>query len=379
MTHDDEQRLTQALKTQITRWVNLESPSHDSTALGRMAAIIESDALDVGLQVERLDLGPDTGPALHIHNRARHDDRSGILVLGHYDTVHPIGTLEKNPCRQEGNRLYGPGIYDMKAGVCLALHALGLLAEPQATTLPIDLLLLPDEETGSHYSRPTIEDFARRAVFALVAEPARAEGGRCVTARKGTGHIYVTAQGQASHAGIAHDKGQNAIEEMAHQILALQKMTNYEVGTTVSVGTIKGGTTSNVVPDRCHIVADFRVVDENSAQALKQEVQALQAHNPNVVLDVRFELNRPAMPRTEETAALLKKCQQFALQAGFALEEAPRTGGASDANFTAALRVPTLDGLGADGNGAHTLNEHILVSTLAQRARFWHYTLAGLS
>lgn len=370
--------LNEALRLQIIRWVELESPSHDAQTLNSMAELIVDEIKDSALQVEQIELSPETGPLLHIHNRAADDSRTGILVLGHYDTVHPVGTLEQNPCRQEGDQLFGPGIYDMKSGVVLALSALKELAQPDSTQLPIDLVLVPDEETGSHFSRDYIEAFAKKAKYTLVCEPARVEEGRCVTARKGTGNIVVTAHGRPAHAGIQHDKGRNAIEEISHQVLALEKLTDYERGITVSVGVIKGGTTSNVVPAWCQITADFRVPNEEMAQRLEQQTKQLRNVNPDIKLEVDFTLNRPAMPRTESTVALLKQCQSYALQAGFELKEAPMTGGASDANFTAALGIPTLDGLGADGNGAHTLNEYILVSTLAQRRQFWLHTLAQL-
>lgn len=373
--------LQDVLRQQIIRWVELESPSHDAQSLQRMATLIidELQNKQSQLTIEQIDLGKETGPLLHIHNRAASDTRHGILVLGHYDTVHPIGTLEKNPCRQEGDKLYGPGIYDMKAGVVLALSALNELAEPSSTQLPIDLVLVPDEETGSHYSRPYIESFAKKSVYTLVCEPARAEEGRCVTARKGTGHITITAHGRPAHAGMQHERGRNAIEEIAHHVLALEKLTDYESGITVSVGVIQGGTTSNVVPSWCEIKADFRVPDAEMAKRLEQQVNALKNVNPDIPIDIDFSLNRPAMPRTDATVALLKRCQHYAEQAGFELKEAPMTGGASDANFTAALGIATLDGLGADGNGAHTFNEHILVSTLAERRQFWLHTLAQLS
>ncbi len=368
--------ITDALVQQIERWTRLESPSHDQAALQAMAALISQDARELGLAVQAVDMGDAGAPLLHIHNRSDGDEREGILVLGHYDTVHPLGTLEKNPVRREDDRLYGPGIYDMKAGVCLALSALGAVAGQ--TRLPVDMVLLPDEETGSHLSRPHTEAFARRSRYALVCEPARVEEGRCVTARKGTGFIQLAARGRPAHAGIQHQKGRNAIEEVAHQVLALQALTDYERGVTVSVGTISGGTTPNVVPEHCSIRADFRVPDAQAAEALREQVQALRAVNPDVKLEVTFSLNRPAMSRTEATAGLLSRCQEFARQVGLALEEAPMTGGASDANFTAALGVPTLDGLGADGDGAHTLREHILVSTLALRRSFWMETLTRL-
>lgn len=379
MQHTSLSELNETLRQQIIRWVELESPSHDASALQAMAVLILDEIKNSALQVEQIPLSPETGPLLHIHNRAPQDQRPGILILGHYDTVHPIGTLEQNPCRQEGDKLYGPGIYDMKSGIVLALSALQELATPTDTALPIDLLLVPDEETGSHYSREAIEAFAKKAKYTLVCEPARVEEGRCVTARKGTGTITITAHGRPAHAGVQHERGRSAIEEIAHQVLALEKMTDYEQGITVSVGVIKGGTTSNVVPSWCEIVADFRIPNEQKAQQLAQQVAALKAVNPDVKLEVDFALNRPAMPRTEATATLLAQCQQYAKQAGFELKEAPMTGGASDANFTAALGVPTLDGIGADGNGAHTLNEYILTSTLAQRRQFWLHTLAQLS
>lgn len=367
-----------SLRAMIERWVALESPSHDNVALRAMADLIVADASRLGLQVQRVDLKEGAPPLLHIHNRAQGDTRPGILVLAHYDTVHPVGVLQQNPLRLEGDRLYGPGIYDMKAGICMALTGLAQAQDGTGTRLPVDLLISPDEETGSHLSRTAIEDFAGRSKYALVCEPARAEHGRCVTARKGTGFITLKTRGRPAHAGVQHQKGRNAIEEMAHHILALQAMTDYDRGITVNVGTITGGTTPNVVPEYCQVRVDFRVPDPEAIDELREKVETLRAVVPDVQLDVVFELNRPPMPRTPGTAALLERCQGFARQAGFELEEAPMTGGASDANFTAALGLPTLDGIGADGDGAHTLYEHILVSTLERRQEFWKLTLAKL-
>jgi len=374
-THSDT---ASAIVAGIRRWIECESPSHDRTALLQMADMLLTDARNMGLQTTARDIGTETGPLLHIHNRAAGDDRPGIMILAHYDTVHPVGTLEKNPCRIEEDRFYGPGTYDMKAGTWLALTALGTLAQPGSSALPIDFVIVPDEEVGSHASRAHIEDFARQARYVLVCEPARADGGRCVTARKGTGFIYVSTQGRPAHAGVQHQKGRNAIQEMAHQILALQAMTDYERGITVSVGVIEGGTTSNVVPEHCRIETDFRIPDPEAGDILRARVEQMKAVDPDVKLNVEFILNRPPMPRTEGTAALLARAQEYARTAGFDLEEAPMTGGGSDANFTAALGLPTLDGLGADGDGAHTLWEHILVSTLPARLDFWKKMLRAL-
>lgn len=367
-----------ALRSMIERWVTLESPSHDAEALKAMAELIAADAQALGLKVERIALADGAPPLLHVHNRADGDTRPGILVLAHYDTVHPVGVLKENALRQEGDRLYGPGIYDMKAGICLALTGLAQAMRDQGTRLPVDLIVSPDEEVGSHLSRAEIEDFARRTKYALVCEPARAEHGRCVTARKGTGNIFVKTRGVPSHAGVQHQKGRNAIEDMAHQVIALQAMTDYDRGITVSVGNISGGTTSNVVPEHCEVVVDFRIPDPEAGEELRRKVDALKAVVPDVQLDIQFEVNRPPMPRTPQTAALLERCQAYAKQAGFDLEEAPMTGGGSDANFTAALGLATLDGLGADGDGAHTLYEHILVSTLGSRQQFWKLALSEL-
>lgn len=375
--HTELLNVSASLRAMIERWVALESPSHDNATLNAMADLIDTDARELGLQVERIVLADGAPPLLHVHNRDQGDSRPGILVLAHYDTVHPVGILNENPLRLEGDRLYGPGIYDMKAGICLALTGLAQACE-QGTRLPVDIVISPDEETGSHLSRAAIEDFARRSKYVLVCEPARAEQGRCVTARKGTGFITLKTRGRPSHAGVQHQKGRNAIEDMAHHILALQAMTDYDRGITVNVGTITGGTTANVVPEHCQVRVDFRIPDAQAGDELRQRVEALKAVVPDVQLDIEFELNRPPMPRTAGTAALLERCQGFARQAGFELDEAPMTGGGSDANFTAALGLPTLDGIGADGDGAHTLNEHILVSTLEQRQTFWRLTLSGL-
>ena len=362
----------------IETWMRCESPSSSPQAIAAMVAMVEEHAKAEGLGAYVHSLGETTGPLLHISNRARDDVRSGILILGHLDTVHPFGTLQKNPCRIEGDRLYGPGGYDMKGGNYLALTALGQLSDPGSTALPVDFLLVPDEETGSHQSRAWIERFAKQARYALVCEPARADAGKCVTARKGTGMLRLKVQGRPAHAGVNHDRGRSAIREMAHQILALEAMTDYARGVTVSVGTIQGGTVTNTVPAECRVMVDFRVPDMAAADDILARMQALKPVGPDVTLDIDVELNRPPMVKTPAVAAMLARAQGWAAESGFALDEAPMTGGGSDANFTAALGVPTLDGLGVDGDGAHTLNEYMLVSTMAPRMNFWRLLLQNL-
>ncbi|MBU4610462.1 M20 family metallopeptidase [Achromobacter sp. GG226] len=372
MSHPES---AQTLVDGISEWVRCESPSHDPATLRTMAELIATQARAAGLRVTVTELGEQTGPALVLSNRASDDERPGLLLLAHYDTVHAVGTLTQNALRIEDGKLYGPGTYDMKAGTYLALKALQGLTQPGDTALPVDFLLVPDEEIGSPWSRPLIESWAKRARYSLVCEPARANGGRCVTARKGTGHVWITAHGRPAHAGVAHEKGRSAIRELAHQVLALEAMTDYAAGVTVSVGTIEGGTTVNVVPGTARAVVDFRVPTPEAGEALLARIQALQPKDPDVRLEIDARLNRPPMPRTDATGALLAQVQALATQAGFTLEEAPMTGGGSDANFVAALGVPTLDGLGAEGDGAHTLWEHVIVETLPQRLAFWRLLL----
>ncbi len=371
---------TEQLVDGIRQWMRCESPSNDPAALARRAELMRAQAESLGLRARitpvqaRAD-APEL-PLLHISNRAEGDQRPGLLVLGHLDTVHPIGTLAHNPIRIDGDRLYGPGGYDMKAGVFLALTALG--AAGTATALPVDLLIVPDEEVGSHASRASIERLAGQARYCLVAEPARANGGRCVTARKGTGLVQLAVRGVASHAGLAHDKGRSAVREMAHQVLALEAMTDYARGITVSVGTIEGGTTTNTVPALCRCQVDFRFPDLQAADELVGRLRGLRPVGPEMQLELDIEVNRPPMVKDERAAQLLQRVQQLALEDGFTLEEAPPTGGGSDANFTSAMGVPSLDGLGADGDGAHTWHEHVLVSTLPMRTRLWHRLLTQL-
>jgi len=370
---------TEQLVAGIQTWMRCESPSNSPQGIAAMVALAEQQAQAAGLRTQVISLGEKTGPLLHISNRADNDDRAGVLVLAHLDTVHPIGTLQQNACRIEGDRLYGPGGYDMKGGAYLVLCALSQFAVPGSTALPVDFLLSPDEETGSRHSRPWIERYARKARYALVCEPARADAGKCVTARKGTGELHLKVRGRPAHAGVQHEKGRSAIREMAHQVLALEAMTDYARGITVSVGTIRGGTVTNTVPSQCEIAVDFRVPDQDAAQALLSKMRALTAVGTDVTLAIDVNLNRPPMVKTTAVADLLARAQVWAAEAGLVLEDAPMTGGGSDANFTAALGIPSLDGLGVDGDGAHSLHEYLLVSSLLPRLSFWKLLLKNLA
>ena len=368
---------TDQLVAGIREWVACETPPHDAPRLRTLADLALHQAQSAGLRAEILTVGDTKLPLVRIVADSPTSEKA-VLVLAHYDTVHPVGTAERNRIRIEGDRLFGPGTYDMKAGGYLALQALGALYRESQPQRPVELLLVPDEETGSRLSRTTIEARGREAAVALVAEPARV-GGHCVTSRKGTGFVHISAHGRPSHAGVEHAKGRSAIREILHQALALEAMTDYAEGITFNVGRIEGGTNRNVVPERASLQCDFRVVTQEQAQRVLEIVRALAPVTDGVKLEVEAGLNRPPFERSPQVEALLNQAKRVAAATGFDLDEIPLTGGGSDGNFTAALGVPTLDGLGAEGDGAHTLNEYILISSLPQRLRFWHGLLRDLA
>ena len=361
----------------IREWVACETPPHDEPRLRAFAELAADQAKRAGLRTELIPVGETKLPLVQIVAESASAEKP-VLILAHYDTVHPVGTVERNRLRIEDGRMYGPGTYDMKAGGYLALQAMAALLRESPPARPVELLLVPDEETGSRLSRATIEARARDAAIALVAEPARI-GGHCVTSRKGTGFVNVTAIGRPSHAGVDHAKGRSAIREILHQAQALEAMTDYAQGITFNVGKIEGGTNRNVVPERASLQADFRVVTQEQAQRILQIVRALTPAVDGVKIEVEANLNRPPFERSPHVQSLLARAQRVARTTGFDLDEVPLTGGGSDGNFTAALGVPTLDGLGAEGDGAHTLNEYITLATLQQRLRFWHGLLRDLA
>ncbi|MDB5742423.1 MAG: peptidase [Polaromonas sp.] len=366
------------LLARIRRWIEIETPSRNGSAIASLAELIERDARNAGLVTTLQDLGPEIGPLLTVSHRRQGDRRDGILVLAHLDTVHPLGTLERNPFRIEGDRVYGPGSYDMKAGACVALEALKQVMIQSSNALPIDMVFVPDEEVGSAASRPAIERIAASARYALVCEPAR-HAGRCVTARKGIGGLRLSAHGCAAHAGLNHDRGRNAIRELAHQVLQLEAMTDYARGVTVNVGTIEGGTGTNVVPEFSRLAGEFRMPTQALAVEIQSQLLALQPRTPDVTLEVEAWIKRPPYEKTVATALLLAQAQRYATGAGFELDDVPMTGGASDGNFTAALGIPTLDGLGVLGDGAHAIDEHFYLSSLTPRLAFWTLLLNGLT
>jgi glutamate carboxypeptidase len=292
---------------------------------------------------------------------------SSILVMSHLDTVHPVGTLERDlPVRIDRDRLYGPGIYDMKGGAWLALQAFKDVARAGTATRPLVFLVTPDEEIGSPLTRPMIEDFGRRSAYALVTEPAR-DGGKIVTSRKGVGRFDVHVEGRPSHAGSRHQEGRSAIREAARQILAIEALTDYARGVTTTVGMVSGGSAMNTVPQHCTFGVDLRVETVADGQAYSARILGLQPDDKDVRLTIEGGMNRPPFEKTEGVTKLYEHARALAAEIGFDLQDVPRTGGGSDGNFTAALGIPTLDGLGIDGDGAHTLQEYGLISSIAPR------------
>lgn len=353
----------------IRRWVEIETPSHDGAAVNRLVDLVEGELTELGLHVERVPGRQGYGDVLKGRTPDSDPDAPGILVLAHLDTVHPHGSLAgPMPWRREGDAVWAPGAYDMKAGGCMALYAYRhLLRLGRKPSLPVTFLFIPEEEVGSPTSQARIAEAAQSAKCALVMEPAR-DGGQCVIGRKGSAIFKVTARGRASHAGMRHQDGRSAICEMARQILTLEAMTDYDSGLTVNVGTIQGGTGTNVVPAHCEISVDMRIPTPDLVEAAIEKVTSLQAEDPDVELLVEGGLNRPPYQPTDAIRALFEHAKTLAAEDGWELV-GQVTGGGSDGNFTAALGVPTLDGLGADGRGAHALDEQIYVSSIAPRVR----------
>ena len=314
------------------------------------------------------------------HLRARlpwGSDGPGILILSHVDTVHPKGTLARQPWRVEGDSAFGPGVYDMKGGTYLAFHAIRELVHAGRTTpLPVTHLITADEEIGSPTSRDLIIAEGSAARYVLVTEPAR-EGGKVVTARKGVARYTVRTLGRAAHAGARHQDGRSAIREMARLILALEELPDYERGNTANVGLVEGGTGVNVVPAECWARVDFRLPTLAAVDELTAWMGALTPFDPDVRLEIEGGLDRPPFEKNALTAALLEHARTLAAELGFELEDTA-SGGGSDGNFLAE-RVPTLDGLGVDGRGAHTDHEQLYISSLLPRAALLRRLLETLT
>jgi glutamate carboxypeptidase len=344
----------------------VESPSDNKAAVDACLALAAARGKKLGGRV-RIHRRPGVGNVLELRFGPRKPAAPGlkpILLLGHLDTVWPLGTLKTMPCRVSNGRIWGPGTLDMKAGVAMAFTALELLTEAGLLQREIVLLLNGDEEIGSPVSRPITERIAKTCSAVYVLEPA--QGLAYKTARKGIGIWRVEVEGVAAHAGVDFEKGANAIIELACIVEKVSRWTDLKRGLTVSVGVAGGGTKSNVIPAHAWAEVEARIVRRADGARIARKFAALKAVDPRCTLTVTGGFNRPPMERSRGTVHLFRRAQTLAKNLGFDLDEAA-TGGGSDGNFTAALGIPTLDGMGAVGDGAHARHESVLVEHLAPR------------
>ena len=349
--------------------VECESPTGDAEANLRVAGILETHLADVGGQVERLE-APGYGDHLlaRFPARSRRPDRP-LLLVGHMDTVHPVGTLLEFPFAVTDDRVRGPGVYDMKSGLAVSLFALRLLAERgSGPRTGLTCLITCDEEVGSVDSRERIQTEARAHRAALVVEPS-APGGALKTRRKGVADYVLRVRGKSAHAGIEPEAGASAIHELARQVCRIHDLADAEAGTTLSVGVIEGGTRSNVVARAASCTVDVRFFRSAEAGRVDAALRAARPYDERCTIELRGGINRAALEKTGASRSLARVAASLATELGLEVGEAS-TGGASDGNLTAAAGCPTLDGLGPDGRSAHTLSEFIFREEIGRRVAF---------
>jgi glutamate carboxypeptidase len=366
------------LATTLRDLVLVESPSDNKPAVDEAVRLVANLAKSAGGRV-KLHRQKLFGDVLEVQFNAvrfgpADSPRKPILLLGHLDTVWPLGTLRTMPWRKHDGRLYGPGVLDMKSGVAMALAAIRALKQ-LGIHRPITLLLNSDEEVGSPASRPITERLALASAAVLVLEPA--QGLACKTARKGVGDYKLHVTGVASHSGVDFASGHSAILELARLLQTVAGFTKPSVGRTVNPGVISGGTRANVIAQHAFAEVDVRIARASDAARVDKLFRSLRCADPRCSLTVTGGINRPPMERRPGTVALYKQARKLAAELGFQLDEAA-SGGGSDGNFTAALGVPTLDGLGAVGEGAHAAHESILIDHLVPRTALLAALLANL-
>ena len=353
--------------------VLVESPSDNKPAVDKAVRLVAHLAQSIGGRV-KLHRQKHFGDVLELRFGPVRSSRKPILLLGHLDTVWPLGTLRTMSWRVNDGRFYGPGVLDMKSGVVMALAAIRAIAQ-LGVSRPITLLLNPDEEVGSPVSRPITERLALASQCVLVLEAA--QGLACKSARKGVGDYHLHVTGVASHSGVDFARGHSAILELARLLQTVAGFTDLRRGITVNPGVISGGTRSNVVAEHAHADIDVRIARASDTARVDRLFRSLRCTNPHCKLEITGGINRPPMERKPGTVALYKQARKLAAGLGFQLDEAS-TGGGSDGNFTAALGVPTLDGLGAVGEGAHATHESILIEHLVPRTALLAALLADI-
>jgi glutamate carboxypeptidase len=358
--------LPQILAT-LRRFVNAESPSLEKVAADRCCGVIAEEWNKHGARAERISQ-KHRGDLLRItHTPGKFRPSGQLLVLGHYDTVYSTGTLAKMPFRLAGGKAYGPGTFDMKAGIVQALFALQALQHAEISLRKrLVFLWTSDEEIGSESSRKFFETEARRSDAVFVLEPAFGPRGLLKTARKGVGEAELIVHGRASHAGLAPQEGINAIHELARQLACIEGWNDFRRGVTINAGIIEGGTRANVIPERARAVLDLRALEISDMRGMERRLHALRPFHRGARLEITGGFRRPPLER-KMSLSLFARVKSLAKQMNLSLGECT-VGGGSDGNFTAALGIPTLDGLGAVGEGAHSSREHILIHTMPARA-----------
>jgi len=350
----------------IREFVEIESPSDNKLAADRMGTVLAAkfEALGGRARVHRAE---DYGDNIQIDFPGR-EKLKPVLLLGHFDTVYPLGTLASMPCHLAHGHLHGPGVLDMKSGIALMMYAIEALQTWHGTLpRPVTVFLVSDEEVGSYSSRKITESLARESAAVFVLEPAAGLRGAVKTARKGVGDYTVTVKGIAAHAGLDPGKGHSAILEVARQIVTISKWNDLKRGLSVNPGIIRGGTRTNVVAAEAAVEVDVRIKTASQAKGLDRKFHSLRTVDKHCKISVEGGINRLPMERKEGVVALYKKAQAIARNIDWKLEEAA-VGGGSDGNFTAGIGIPTLDGMGGVGEGAHAVHEYIVVSELPRRA-----------
>jgi glutamate carboxypeptidase len=350
----------------IHQLVEIESPSDVKQAVDRLSTILTGRFEELGGKVT-LHREKKYGNHLQADFDGAQKSKP-VLLLGHMDTVYPIGTISKMRCHEAKGRLWGPGVLDMKSGIALMLAAIeSLRSNDGMLPRPVTVLLVSDEEVGSLSSRKITEALAKKSAAVFVMEPAFGLHGAVKTERKGVGEYTIRVTGKAAHSGLDFEKGQSAIIELAKQINAISNLVDLKHGLTLNVGTMRGGTKVNVVPGSAEATIDVRITRMTDGQRIDRQLRAIRPFNKQCRIEIRGGINRPPMERTQGVAALYQQAVKIAKELGWKLQEAS-VGGGSDGNFTTALGIPTLDGMGGVGDGAHAEHEHVLISELPRRA-----------
>lgn len=362
---DDIRERREALLATLEKIVRLESPTNNKEAVDRLSAFLHERARELGGNVE---VHPQTeyGDLTVVSWPGADGAAQPLLVMTHIDTVWPIGTIERLPFKIEGDIGRGPGIFDMKASAAMMLEAMRYIRDHDLEHRPIRWLINTEEEVGSPVSRPLIEELARTSSYVLCLEPPVPPHGALKTARKGVGRFTMQITGRAAHAGADPEKGVSAIQELANQIQYLHSLTDFNLGTTVNVGVVSGGTRPNVIAAHAEAEIDLRVATMDEAERVVEAILGSRSRTPGAEVTIEGGMNRPPMERTPQIVEAFQRVKEIGREIGLELTEAS-TGGGSDGNFTAAVGATTIDGLGCTGEGGHADHEHILISGLIER------------